>query len=70
MTEVERRVALEAIAADVRGCTRCRLHETRTKAVPGEGNASTEVVFVGEGPGEHEDRQGRPFVTVSNYDPG
>ena len=65
MTEVERRVALEAIAADVRGCTRCRLHETRTKAVPGEGDASTEVVFVGEGPGEHEDRQGRPFVGAS-----
>ncbi len=65
MTEVERRVALEAIAADVRECTRCRLHETRTKAVPGEGDASTEVVFVGEGPGEHEDRQGRPFVGAS-----
>ncbi len=62
MTDVERRVALEAIATEVRACTNCRLHETRTKAVPGEGDAETEVVFVGEGPGFNEDRQGRPFV--------
>ena len=62
MTEAERRAALDAIAAEVRACTRCRLHEGRTQAVPGEGHPSTEVVFVGEGPGFHEDRQGRPFV--------
>ena len=62
MTEAERRAALEAIAAEVRACTRCRLHEGRTMAVPGEGHPSTEVVFVGEGPGMNEDRQGRPFV--------
>ena len=62
MTDVERRVALEAIATEVRACTNCRLHETRTKAVPGEGDPDTEVVFVGEGPGFNEDRQGRPFV--------
>jgi DNA polymerase len=62
VTEAERRAALEAIAAEVRACTRCRLHEGRTQAVPGEGHPSTEVVFVGEGPGFHEDRQGRPFV--------
>ena len=62
MTDAERRVALEAIAAEVRGCTRCRLHTGRTQAVPGEGNASTEVVFVGEGPGFNEDKQGRPFI--------
>jgi DNA polymerase len=62
VTDVERRVALEAIASEVRACTNCRLHETRTKAVPGEGDPETEVVFVGEGPGFNEDRQGRPFV--------
>jgi uracil-DNA glycosylase len=62
VTEAERRAALEAIADEVRVCTRCRLHETRTKAVPGEGDASTEVMFVGEGPGMNEDREGRPFV--------
>ena len=62
MTGEERRAALEAIAAEVRGCTRCRLHEGRTQAVPGEGSPETEVVFVGEGPGQNEDEQGRPFV--------
>jgi uracil-DNA glycosylase family 4 len=62
VTDAERRAALEAIAQEVRVCTRCRLHETRTKAVPGEGDSSTEVVFVGEGPGMNEDREGRPFV--------
>ncbi len=62
MTDAERRAALEVIANEVRVCARCRLHETRTKAVPGEGDPSTEVVFVGEGPGMNEDREGRPFV--------
>jgi uracil-DNA glycosylase family 4 len=62
VTEAERRAALEEIAAEVRACDRCRLHERRTNAVPGEGHPSTEVVFVGEGPGFNEDRLGRPFV--------
>ena len=62
VTRDERRAALEAIASEVRVCTRCRLHEGRTKAVPGEGDPDTEVVFVGEGPGFNEDREGRPFV--------
>ena len=62
MTHDERQAALDDVAAQVRACTRCRLHQTRTNAVPGEGSADTEVVFVGEGPGFHEDRLGRPFV--------
>jgi uracil-DNA glycosylase family 4 len=62
MTHAERRAALEAIASEVRACTRCRLASGRTNAVPGEGNPDTEVVFVGEGPGYNEDRLGRPFV--------
>ena len=62
VTDAERRAALEVIAAEVRDCTRCRLHATRTRAVPGEGDSSTEVMFVGEGPGQNEDREGRPFV--------
>jgi DNA polymerase len=57
-----RRAALEAIAAEVRACRSCRLAETRTRAVPGEGHPDTEVVLVGEGPGQTEDQQGRPFV--------
>jgi uracil-DNA glycosylase len=62
VTEAERRLALDAIAAEVHVCTNCRLHETRTKAVPGEGDPETEVVFIGEGPGFNEDRGGRPFI--------
>ena len=62
MTPGERRVALEQIANEVRACEGCGLHATRTKAVPGEGDPDTEVVFVGEGPGFNEDREGRPFV--------
>jgi uracil-DNA glycosylase family 4 len=62
VTRAERQAALEAIAGEVRACTRCRLHATRTQAVPGDGDPSTEVVLVGEGPGFNEDRQGRPFV--------
>jgi DNA polymerase len=62
MTHAERQAALDAIAGEIRACTACRLHEGRTNAVPGEGNASTEVMFVGEGPGFNEDRLGRPFV--------
>ncbi len=62
MTDLERRQVLDAIAAEVRVCTNCRLHETRTNAVPGEGDPETEVVFVGEGPGFNEDRGGRPFI--------
>jgi uracil-DNA glycosylase family 4 len=62
VTDVERRTALQEIAAEVRVCTNCRLHQTRTKAVPGEGDPDTEVVFVGEGPGFNEDREGRPFI--------
>ena len=62
MTDAERQAALDEIGAEVAACTRCRLHEARTRAVPGEGTAATEVVFVGEGPGFNEDRQGRPFV--------
>ena len=55
MTSDERKAALDAIAAEVRDCTNCRLAQTRTRAVPGEGSPDTEVVFVGEGPGYHED---------------
>jgi DNA polymerase len=62
VTSAERRAALDTIAAEVRDCTRCRLYETRSKAVPGEGDPDTEVFFVGEGPGFNEDREGRPFV--------
>jgi DNA polymerase len=62
VTPDERRAALDTIATGIRGCQRCRLANGRTNAVPGEGHPDTEVMFVGEGPGQNEDLQGRPFV--------
>ncbi|MDQ3813309.1 MAG: uracil-DNA glycosylase [Armatimonadota bacterium] len=53
---------LEELAAEIRTCPRCRLCETRTNAVPGEGSPTARIMFVGEGPGEKEDLAGRPFV--------
>lgn len=53
---------LTQIAAEVNACTRCKLHRSRTRAVPGEGPAEARLMFIGEGPGFHEDQQGRPFV--------
>jgi len=54
--------ALAALRAEVEACTLCELHATRTRAVPGEGDPSSDLMFVGEAPGYHEDQQGRPFV--------
>lgn len=56
---------LQLIAQEVRVCTLCGLHTGRTRAVPGEGPADARIMFIGEGPGYHEDRQGRPFVGQS-----
>ena len=53
---------LAVIAAEVRACTRCPLWRGRTLAVPGEGNPVSDVLLVGEGPGQREDVTGRPFV--------
>jgi DNA polymerase len=44
------------------GCTACPLHETGTQTVFGEGLVRAEILFVGEQPGDREDREGRPFV--------
>jgi uracil-DNA glycosylase family 4 len=54
--------SLDVIGAEVRTCRMCRLCETRTVGVPGEGDPNAEIMFIGEGPGFHEDQQGRPFV--------
>jgi DNA polymerase len=54
--------SLEGIGADVRACRACKLCERRTLGVPGEGSPAAEIMFIGEGPGFHEDQQGRPFV--------
>ena len=54
--------ALAALRAEVAACTLCELHVTRTRPVPGEGDPASDLMFVGEAPGYHEDQQGRPFV--------
>lgn len=58
----ERREELVALFKEVQSCTKCPLHETRTKAVFGAGDADADLMFVGEAPGAEEDRQGLPFV--------
>src|ERR687884_1082960 len=54
--------ALAAFADSVSGCTRCRLAQGRTQVVFGSGSPTADLMFVGEAPGFHEDKQGVPFV--------
>jgi DNA polymerase len=56
------RMDLRQVARAIHDCTRCPLHQGRARAVPGEGPANAEIMFIGEGPGFNEDKQGRPFV--------
>lgn len=58
----ERVRQLMVLAEEAARCTACVLHETRTKSVFARGNPESPLVFVGEGPGQHEDQQGLPFV--------
>ena len=53
---------LAQIASEVSNCRDCILHQTRKKSVPGIGPASSEIMFIGEGPGFNENEQGLPFV--------
>lgn len=53
---------LAEIAEEVKRCTLCELFRTATNGVPGEGDPNARVMFIGEGPGWHEDKQGKPFV--------
>jgi DNA polymerase len=50
------------VAKEVSACKKCALYHSRKKSVPGEGPAEAEIMFIGEGPGFHENEQGRPFV--------
>jgi DNA polymerase len=59
---VEHLDELQAYAESVAGCTHCRLAQGRTQVVFGSGNAHADLMFVGEAPGFHEDKQGLPFV--------
>ena len=58
----EQLTELEVLAREAAGCTRCRLHEGRTQVVFGVGDPNADLMFVGEAPGFHEDKQGFPFV--------
>jgi len=53
---------LADLAREVSICKKCALAQGRTRAVPGEGPENAALMFIGEGPGFHEDQQGRPFV--------
>ncbi len=58
----DKEALLENIRLEIGDCVRCPLHEGRRNIVFGEGNPYTELMFIGEGPGADEDREGRPFV--------
>ena len=62
MTAQKHEDSLEKIATDVRGCPLCKLTRTRKNAVPGEGQISAKIMFIGEAPGRSEDEKGKPFV--------
>jgi uracil-DNA glycosylase family 4 len=62
MTAQKHEDSLEKIAGDVRGCPLCKLARTRKNAVPGEGQTSAKIMFIGEAPGRSEDEKGKPFV--------
>lgn len=62
MPDIATQEELEAVAGEARGCTMCELHKSGQNAVPGEGNPDARIMLIGEAPGWHEDRQGKPFV--------
>lgn len=62
MNTAQKTAALAELAETIKNCSRCPLGSTRINAVPGEGNVDADLMFIGEGPGFDEDRQGRPFV--------
>ena len=53
---------LEELEKEISRCERCILHRNRTNTVPGKGPEDAEIVILGEGPGENEDRRGLPFI--------
>jgi uracil-DNA glycosylase family 4 len=59
---VNREEELKAVEAEVAECSDCILHMSRKLSVPGEGPPDAQIMFIGEGPGFHENEQGRPFV--------
>lgn len=62
MTSEDRAERLRLLETEASACTSCRLHEGRTTVVFGDGSPDADLMFIGEGPGQHEDEQGLPFV--------
>jgi len=58
---------LKALYDQILSCTRCGLSQGRTRAVPGEGPENAKVMFIGEAPGFHEDKSGKPFVGAAGH---
>ena len=52
----------EELVQQIKTCTQCELSRGRTQSVPGEGSPTADIMFIGEGPGFYEDRDGRPFI--------
>jgi DNA polymerase len=65
MAKSKRAARLEQLAERIRVCALCRLCESRTQAVPGDGPPRAKVMIIGEGPGRDEDKSGHPFVGAS-----
>lgn len=59
------RTSWPELTEQISACEKCRLCQTRTNVVPGEGDPNARLMFIGEGPGRDEDLQGRPFVGAS-----
>lgn len=59
---MDKKSILEQIAMDASSCFKCSLHHSRKNSVPGSGPEDAEIMFIGEGPGFHENEQGLPFV--------
>jgi DNA polymerase len=62
MEDIDSSAALKAIAQEVAACKKCVLHAKRRQTVPGQGNFHPDILFIGEGPGEDEDKQGLAFI--------
>lgn len=61
MDSNEKKQKLKTIEKEIAACQKCSLYKTRQKTVPGEGNPTAEIMFIGEAPGSREDIEGRPF---------
>lgn len=59
---INKKKEIEKIYEEVKNCTKCELYKSRTNVVLGEGNLDAKIMFIGEAPGQEEDKQGRPFV--------